>query len=451
MKKNTARRGISKKVRRLRELVKAEDAYERVRGYSSLSEFLEATRLDHFKAKDDLRMRGRSGYYRHPRRSQGRAPRRRASELYRQEVIMPAGAAYRKMKPARAWTSMMWDDRDYRNLLVEIEESKPHLWPQFLAEYREALGLPPIRMNPTWYMVRLERSRGRKKTYEPLPDEYLADAEFNDLNGAFEAMVEFVTLHLGHLSDARVMPDQTRSKVKAYIDLGRLDGDDLRVVVIPSPHRNPNQRSRTTRRMRARNPLMRPVEGKTAMVVVAESKSRILFILLNATETWDRESDRALLRPYVQPKYEIYGVLEIHREGVYEPAGFGPGTIYSSQATAGYGPLLYDMTAWAVNEIGLSPGLYSDPDSRLEDSDRLWARYLGRASSPYRRPDGWAEPDVWKSPSPQEFKRKYGVSPRSIMDLGHEVMRNAGIRPTKWIDLVVAFEYVDDYHRELSA
>lgn len=450
MKKNTARRGISKKVRRLRELVKAEDAYERVRGYSSLSEFLEATRLDHFKAKDDLRMRGRSGYYRHPRRSQGRAPRRRASELYRQEVIMPAGAAYRQMKPTRAWTSMMWDDRDYRNLLVEIEESKPYLWPQFLAEYREALGLPPIRMNPTWYMVRLERSRGRKKTYEPLPDEYLADAEFNDLNGAFEAMVEFVTLNLGHLSDARVMPDKTRSKVKAYIDLGRLDGDDLRVVVIPSPHRNPNQRSRTTRRMRARNPLMRPVEGKTAMVVVT-APDEILFILVNATETWDRESNRDLFQRYMQPEYEIYGMMEVSREWIHEPAGFGPGAIIISQATAGYGPLLYDMTAWAVNEIGLSSGLYSDPDMRGEDSDRLWARYLGRASSTYRRPDGWAEPDVWKSPSSQEFKRKYGVSPRSIIDLGHEVMRTSKILPHEWVNLASAFERVDDYHRKLSA
>lgn len=90
-----------------------------------------------------------------------------------------------------------------------------------------------------WYTVKLERSQGRKKTYEALDDEYLADAEFNDLNGAFEAMVEFVSLRLDHLADARVQRDRSRSNVEAYIDLGHLNGEDLRVVVVPSSRSNP--------------------------------------------------------------------------------------------------------------------------------------------------------------------------------------------------------------------
>jgi hypothetical protein len=90
-----------------------------------------------------------------------------------------------------------------------------------------------------WYTVKLERSQGRKKTYEALDDAYLADAEFNDLNGAFEAMVEFVSLRLDHLADARVQKDRSRSNVEAYIDLGHLNGEDLRVVVVPSVRSNP--------------------------------------------------------------------------------------------------------------------------------------------------------------------------------------------------------------------
>ena len=234
MRKNTARRGINKKVRRLREMVKAEDAYERVRQYGSLSSLI-AER----KGEEGEFVGMWGNYYKHPRIAD-RTPRRRASRMYRMQVIHPAADAYRKMKPKWHY-SLMYTDSDYLDLLAEIEESKPHLWPQFLAEYRESLGLPPLRKNTgsDWYSVKLERSRGRKKTYEALNDEYLSDAEFNDLNGAFEAMVEFVTLNLGHLADARVVEDKTRSRVKAYIDLGHLNGEDLRIVVMPASRSNP--------------------------------------------------------------------------------------------------------------------------------------------------------------------------------------------------------------------
>jgi len=179
--------------------------------------------------------------------------------------------------------------------------------------------------------------------------------------------------------------------------------------------------------MRNRNPLMKPVAGKTALATVTRQIGSyppyVLFILFDVS------------------KFDVKGVLEVFTVGPRERVGLGAGTVYNSHALRGYGPLLYDMSAWAVNEMGLAPGLSSDPIQRSRHSDRLWARYLSETSPTARDADGQRRADFWKSPSTQSFKRKYGTTPRNILSLGQEAMQETGLSPAQWIELADDFEF----------
>ena len=173
--------------------------------------------------------------------------------------------------------------------------------------------------------------------------------------------------------------------------------------------------------MRRRNPLMKPVANETALVMVVPGVNEVLLILVDAQTM------------------EIYGKVNVYGEGLNNEAEI-PGGVIHALALPGYGPLLYDMASWAIKTAKLGPGLQSFQNERSDDANRLWARHTGRTEPSGYDARGFPLPDLWRSPSAQAFKRKYGVTQRSIVNLGRDVMETSGLSPRQWQSRVRQFQ-----------
>lgn len=135
-------------------MVKAEDAYERVRQYGSLTQLARAREIEEARMKRQL--------------NRIRAARKRADKIWLREINRPALDLWRKQYKRTPFSDYAPEWEAFRQLEAEIEASKPHLWPQFLAEYRESLGLPPVRSNPLESITRTSMG----EPWSPVPPIY---------------------------------------------------------------------------------------------------------------------------------------------------------------------------------------------------------------------------------------------------------------------------------------
>lgn len=127
---NTARKGINKAVRRDREMAKAEEAYQRVAAYGSLSALARAREIEEAAMKRRL--------------DQIRAARKRADVTWRREINKPALELFERETGRPLYATYHPDWETFKAIEARVEASKPHLWRQFLAQYRESLGLWPV-------------------------------------------------------------------------------------------------------------------------------------------------------------------------------------------------------------------------------------------------------------------------------------------------------------------
>lgn len=244
------------------------------------------------------------------------------------------------------------------------------------------------------YCVRLERTVSGHRSEAPIETKGKWNQVYKDKRDAYGAMVDFVVDHLGYLPDEVIVDRKGTRRVKAFIDLGVLGDTSIRVVVVPAP---PGRKALK----RILNPLMRPIKGSTALIVIDQGRMAPLRFLV-----------------YDAQRREVLGNISVERTLSKQSE---PGEIIGALAIRGYGPLLYDLAAYTLKAGGFAPGLISFPEERSEHADRLWSRQRDQR--------------LWKPLSAAAFKRKYGVSAREILDLGHKVMRTSGLTAREWVGI----------------
>ena len=83
------------------------------------------------------------------------------------------------------------------------------------------------------YIVQIEKTRNGRTRYEPVPSRGPWSKSYSDKRDAYGAMVDYVVEHLGYLPDAVIVDRKGTKYVRAYVDLGELNGVELRAVVTP--------------------------------------------------------------------------------------------------------------------------------------------------------------------------------------------------------------------------
>jgi hypothetical protein len=224
MRRNTARIGITSDIRKEREMAKAEAAFRRVAALGSLENLINHRDILRAGMKREL--------------ASTRTARKLADSVYQREILRPVNDLVEERIP---WASAM---RSYRKkqernelraeMILAVEARKPHLWFDFLAEYRERLGLPPRRLNPSQYIVQIEKTHNGRTRYEPVPSRGPWAQAHRRKHDAYGAMVDYVVDHLGYLPDEVIVDRKGTKYVRAYVDLGELNETELRVVVTPN-------------------------------------------------------------------------------------------------------------------------------------------------------------------------------------------------------------------------
>ena len=84
------------------------------------------------------------------------------------------------------------------------------------------------------YIVQIEKTYNGQTRYEPVPSRGPWSKSYSDKRDAYSAMVDYVVEHLGYLPDAVIVDRKGTKYVRAYVDLGELNGTEMRAVVTPA-------------------------------------------------------------------------------------------------------------------------------------------------------------------------------------------------------------------------
>jgi len=84
------------------------------------------------------------------------------------------------------------------------------------------------------YIVQIENTKGGKTTFHPVPSRGPWAQAHRRKHDAYGAMVDYVVENLGYLPDEVIVDRKGTKYVRAYVDLGELNGVEIRVVVTPN-------------------------------------------------------------------------------------------------------------------------------------------------------------------------------------------------------------------------
>lgn len=161
------------------------------------------------------------------------------------------------------------------------------------------------------------------------------------------------------------------------------------------------------------NPLRKPIKGKTAVSYLLDGDKTLLCVVYDA--------DTMLYYGMTGSELADDAVLGAIKVTLAVETYAGPGKpskqllCYPETAVArpGYGPLVYDLTAYGLKKYKTACPSISPSPQRSPEALAFWARRGGRPLTPLGQ---------------QAFKAKYGVTPNSLVTPGKYVSRALGER-----------------------